>query len=262
MKNIKKEAAGILVDWYSKVNYDDDNIECTSHNELKLVLGHPIFDDKDLIKQINKQGRQFIRENDIRLLDFVSSELKNDKEIILDLVKNNGNNLELAKEKFCDDKEIAMEAIISTPESFCYVSERLKDDDDIVNHIIQASPEQLSLTTDRFKKNKDIAIGLLQINSHLITVIDAELKADKEILLECWKSIKESAVYSGNFRLKRSIEILIDNIAEDIKPFFSQVNVVEDNPNLIKEMDVSFNHLILSKELNTLSNRQNKKVKL
>lgn len=261
MKNIKKEAAGILVDWYTKTGYGDDHINCTNHNELKLVLGNPQFDDKDLIKEINKQGKQFIRDNDIKLLDLVSVELKNDRELIVDFVKINGGNLEFAKEKFCDDKEIAIKAVMSTPESFCYVSERLKDDNDIVNHIILAAPNQLSLTTDRFKKNKDIAIGLLQRNSRLITVIDTELKRDKDILLECWKSIKEEAIYGG-FHLKKSIEILIDNIAEDIKPFFKQVNVEEDNPNLIKEMDVSFNHLILSKELNTSSNRQNKKIKL
>jgi hypothetical protein len=261
MKNIKKEAAQILINWYDKVSYGDDNPECTNHNELILLLGHPVFDDKELIIEINKQAKNFIRYNDVRLLDFLSHELQRNKELVLELVKINGNNLHFANAQFTDDKEIVLESVKANPESFCYCSERLKDDDDIVNHIIQFSPEQISLTPDRFKKNKEIAIGLLKINSHLITALEPEFKSDKDVLLECWKSIKEHAIY-GSFRLKRSVQILIDNMGEDIRPFFNKVNVEEDNPNLIKEIDISFNHLALNKELNPAQNRQTKKIKI
>jgi hypothetical protein len=261
MRNIRKEAAQVLLDWYNRVAYDEDNIECINHDGFKRELGHQVLDDKELVLEISKQGKSFFRHNNVKLLDFLSIELKNDKEVVLDMVKTNGNNLEFAKESFKDDKEIVLVAVKSTAKSFQYASDRLRDDKEIVNYILEYSPPLIEYASRRFRNDKELVIDLLKIDKTIISKIDAELKGDTEVLLACWAHIKEDSIYEGSRTYNYSMN-LFENMADHIKPLFEKIIIDVSNTDFIREMDVCFNHLVLNKELNTSQNKQAKKVKM
>lgn len=261
MKKIRDEASTIILDWYENTGYDYENRQCTDHDKFKKILGSHIFTDKEIILEINKQGRDFFRDNNIKFLDFISPELKNEKELVLELIKANGHNLAVVKKEFKDDEEFVWTAIKSSYNSFCHASERLRDDDAIVDYVLQISPTQIEYTSDRFKNNKELVIELLKLNKTLISRIGEELKSDKDVLQASWNNIKESAVYSG-FQLNNFSRVLLENMGEDIKPFFDKINLKLDKFEVVRQMDICFNHLSLSKDLKPLKNIQNKKIKL
>jgi hypothetical protein len=261
MRNIRKEAAKILLNWYDRFAYDEDNREATNHEEFKQELVGTVLSDKELVLEISKQGKDFFRDNDIKLLDFLSIDLKNDKTVVLDMVKTNGNNLQVAKEMFKDDKDVVLVAVKSITVSFQYASERLRDDDEIVNYILEYSPPLIEYASSRFRNNKKLVIDLLKIDKTIISKIDQELKGDTEVLLTCWNHIKEDSIYEGSRTYNYSIN-LFENMAEHIKPLFKNIIIDVSNTDFIREMDVCFNHLILGKELNTPQNKQNKKIKI
>jgi hypothetical protein len=66
-------------------------------------------------------------QKDISLLQFASSELLNDKEVILEAVKKYGPMLELASKELKNDVEIVLEAIKQNSLSIQFASESIKE---------------------------------------------------------------------------------------------------------------------------------------
>ena len=56
----------------------------------------------------------------------------NNKEYILNAVKQNGSLLDFASDDIKNDKEVVLEAIKNNPESLEFASEKLKGDRDVV----------------------------------------------------------------------------------------------------------------------------------
>lgn len=265
MNNIKLEAAIILDKWYRLSSYSSENIFCITHKDFKSIVGNTIFTDKELIHEINIQGKEFIVRNDINLLDFITFELKQDKELILDIIKINPTNYALIKNDLKDDKEIMLTAIEKQPTMFAYTSAKFKDEEEVVNLAISKAADNFSYISGRLRGSKNFIIEVLKKHPRIITYIDPTLKSDIELLSKFWESIKKN--YSNNTtQLLNNSIVLFNNIDSTIKPFFEAVEPSIHNKVLVNEIDAIFNRLILSDELKTEltspTNKQEKKIKL
>jgi hypothetical protein len=69
---------------------------------------------------------------DCSFLEFASEKLKDDKQLVLTIVKKNGFVLAYSSERLKDDKEVVMAAVQTDGWSLQYASDRLKDDYDVV----------------------------------------------------------------------------------------------------------------------------------
>jgi general stress protein YciG len=65
-------------------------------------------------------------------LQYASEELKNDKEFILEAAQQNGNSLKYASKEFKNDKEVVLEAVKQYRRSLQYASEELQNDKEVV----------------------------------------------------------------------------------------------------------------------------------
>jgi len=264
MNNNKLEAALILDRWYRLSSYCSNDPFCITHKDFKSIIENKIFIDKEVVKEINIQGKQFIVYNDIKLFDLLSIELKNDKELVLEILKTNGNNFNLIKNDLKDDKDVVLVAIESEPKIFVYVNDKFKDDDQIVNIALDKSPDNFSYISKRFKNDKDFILNQIKKSPSLVSQIESNFKEDIELLAQVWENIKKLYI-NNNTLLRNNTVILFNNIGQKVKPFFDTVDPYKSHEVNIKEMDNIFNRLILNKELNSelkFSNKQDKKIKI
>lgn len=256
MNNIKEEAKRTLEQWYKEFGYNEKHRICTNHRNFKIRIGHLIFTDKNLIREINEQGKNFIKKNDIKLADFLDAELKNDKNLILELIKINGSNLSVLKNEFKNDEEIVWLAVGNCKEIFACASERLRDNDKLVNFILNIAPKQIRHTSDRFKNNKNLVSKMIANNTSILPYIHEDLKNDLDIILLIWKDIGNYKVFSDK------TAFLLNNMGENMKLNFDGVDPDLEEDVVINQMKNCFNNLILRKELNSNFNKKLPKVKV
>jgi hypothetical protein len=81
-------------------------------------------DDKEIvIKVVSNFGEN---------LQFASDRLKKDANIVLKAIRNNGIAIQYAVDKFKDNKELVLLAVEKEGENLKYLSKRLKDDEELV----------------------------------------------------------------------------------------------------------------------------------
>lgn len=64
-------------------------------------------------------------------LKYTSEKLRNDKDIVLEAVKQDGTVLQFASEKLCNDKDVVWEAVKQDASTLRFASEELRIDKDI-----------------------------------------------------------------------------------------------------------------------------------
>ncbi len=264
MENTKLQAVKILDKWYKLSAYCSDNMFCINHKDFKLIAGNKIFTDKELVIEINNLGSEFFIRNDIKLFDLLSIELKNDKNLVIDLLKTNPSNYTLIRNDLKDDKEVILTAIDKDPKMFRYTSEKIRDNDEIVNFVLDKSPENFAYVSSRFKTDKQFILNLAQKTPSVVSQIDPSLKSDVELLAKIWQSIKENYLHQ-DIRLFNNTLILYSNIDDTLKPFFESVDPDTHYEIFVDKFDNIFNSLLLNKELSSelnKSNKQEKKIKI
>lgn len=217
-----------------------------------------LFTDKEAAKKVNKSHESFIYNNDILVLELCSEELKNNRDLVFQLLKVNGNNLKLAKDEFKDDKKLVLAAIKSKPESFQYASERLRDDNNLVHYTLNFAPRQIKYAGSRFKEDKELASKLLKDSPLIIKYLHENLRNDLDILNQLWTDAKQEI--DDTFKYK--VIFLLDDMGDKIRPFFDAVEIDAEDSVIIQQVDSCFNNLILQRELNQSINKQNKKLKV
>ena len=82
-----------------------------------------------------------------------SDNLKNDREVVMTAVKNNGLALKLLSDKFKDDKEVVMCSVSSRSGALEFASDRLKDDHEIVITAMENNKSAFEFASDRLKND-------------------------------------------------------------------------------------------------------------
>lgn len=86
-----------------------------------------LFEDKELMLEGVKQDGQ--------LLYYASEELRDDKDIVLAAVSNKGIILKYASKRLRGDKEVGLTAIKQNKSSDIYLTDELRADDEIKNFL-------------------------------------------------------------------------------------------------------------------------------
>jgi len=125
-------------------------------------------------------------------LKSASNRLKDNYEIVLNAVRQEGVSLEYASDRLKDNREIVVEAIKNSEYAFRYASERLKNDISIILDAVKSSkygdifrmiPDHLK----SLKENYEFAVKAVKSNSKLIDIFD-KFKNNPSFILDCMKS--------------------------------------------------------------------------
>lgn len=266
--NIKEEATIILNNWQRHVQLleqrylEDSDDELTMHEELISYIDKT-FINKELVQEICQQGTNFLLSNDIKIADYCSEHLKNDRITALEMVKSNGANLELINKHFKNDKDFILKALEHS-NVLCYVSEKLRDDEDVVTLSVHKNPKTIFFASDRFKNNSEFVFELIKKDNYLLRCIHLDLRDNEQFMLNFWHLMKDRHFESHMILHSHALNI-VDYMGDSLKPFFKDINFQVENDKLCEQMQICFDKFKLHKELKfelTISNKQIKKTKI
>ena len=146
-------------------------------NIFKLVSFVPVYRELNQLKSVEEEGitkneELYIIVNDKlqdtinnltqngNALQYVSDELKNDKEVVLAAITEDGRALEYASDELKNDKEVVLAAVTQYGRALEYASDELKNDKDVVLAAVTEDGWALQYSSDEegITKNDELYI--------------------------------------------------------------------------------------------------------
>ena len=150
-------------------------------NNLDSILSHTEIEE-------NKNERELLieklRENGLAL-ENASQNLKNEKDIVLLAVKKKGLALQFASEELRNDKEIVLEAIHDNSNALEFATNELQNDREIVLKAIQNKGLALQFASEELKNDLEIVLIAIKSNISAIKFASNGLKNNRLVLFEC-----------------------------------------------------------------------------
>jgi len=168
----------------------------------------------------------------------LSEELKNNRNIVLEVVRQNGSDLEHASNELKNDKEIVLEAVLEDGNALQFASDRLKADVEVVLRAIQQNiyalqyasssithllitPEfvkknsyLLQFASENIKKDEEVVLAAIQQDWRCLQYASDELKQDKEFILAAIQQDWRCLQYASD-ELKQDKEFILAAIQQD-----------------------------------------------
>jgi predicted DNA-binding ArsR family transcriptional regulator len=142
-----------------------------------------------------------------------SNELKQDRELCILAVNENGSNLKHAPDELKNDKEIVMIAVSKSGLALDYASEELKDDEDVIHQAIKKNPSSIFSASSRLQNDKSILLDCIRKDPTLIKLINRELvKEDPIYFIEAF--LCASNVLSSLFLHHEELVIIAKKIIQ------------------------------------------------
>ncbi|MDA8955590.1 DUF4116 domain-containing protein [Gammaproteobacteria bacterium] len=158
-----------------------------SHN-LKFLT--ELFQTLD--KAINNQSKEPIIDKGLiieqiknRELDYwnINEEYRSDREFNLDLLKIYPYAFKMILDKFKSDKEIVMAVVCQSGEELRYASHELQSDKDIVLKAFKNYEWAFEYAGDDLKSDREFVLAAIKINACAYAEVSKQLKLDREIAL-------------------------------------------------------------------------------
>jgi hypothetical protein len=172
-----------------------------------------------------------------------------DKKKALEIVQENGLNLEKLPDKFKKNKEIVLAAVTEDGSALEYTNVGLKKNKEIVLAAVKYHGVNLKYADESLKKNKEIVLAAVKTHAPSIEFADKNLKKDPDILEEYYSNtywFSKKAI-SKEIKLQKKIFVNISkkkiyqNIHDknfDIFKFLAEANLVPNTKNeIIKELN-------------------------
>lgn len=117
-------------------------------------------------------------------LEYLSGNLRKDREVVLAAVTNSGHNLEYASEELRDDNEIVHLAIKNSGyEVFKYASDRLKNDKPFILKILTYFSYSLYFVSETLCDDREVVLTAVKHNGDVFDAASERLRNDREIAL-------------------------------------------------------------------------------
>jgi len=210
-KRTKKSKNSNYVWGWLEENDDPDMVESlillAREEDLKI-------EKKEKWKNISKNEALNIVKDNGSDLEFLSIQYQSSKDIVLEAVKNCGTSLSYAHESLQSDREIVLEAVRQNGYALTYADDSLKNEKSIVLEAVKQNGHTMINVNDNFKKDRDIALTAIlscaegeEACDGLNEYVDKKFKKDKEFMLKV-VSIDGSSLGCADDSLKIDKELV------------------------------------------------------
>ena len=121
-----------------------------------------------------------------------STELRADREVVLEVVKMNGDCLQYVSTEMQHDFEVVMEAVKSHGCALQFASADLRDNFEVCQVAIFSEPTNYKYVGPVMKKNRELALQAIDLRSVNYKYIDDSLKEDEEL---AWLAVSSRDAY-------------------------------------------------------------------
>lgn len=133
--------------------------------------------DPDLVA-----ARQAVRSGELAL-DDVPAHFRNDRQIVLEAVRNNGFAYRCASDSLKEDHTVAMAAVRKNGSVLKLMSSALKDDFDVVLAAVSNDGLALRHASERMRRNREVVFAAVTCNGTAIHDVSDEWAHDRELVL-------------------------------------------------------------------------------
>lgn len=116
-------------------------------------------------------------------LDLIEKKWKNDKDVVLIAVTNNGRALQYASETLRTDKEVVLAAVTNYAAALEYASNALKSDVEVVEAAVKNNGLALVHSSDLLKADTNIVTIAIKANGSALEYATDEIRRDKKMVL-------------------------------------------------------------------------------
>jgi len=154
-----------------------------------LEYGRDEFrDDKEIVLGAMKE------EGDGYVLMFASDTLKADREMAIAAAENGGGVLEYLSKELKADREVVFKSIKAHGSDLQYANPSLCDDKELILIAVEQDGTMLEYASDSIKANKEVALLSVKENGWALAFVSEDLKKDQEILSEVSDDIKNTLI--------------------------------------------------------------------
>ncbi|MBR8700480.1 MULTISPECIES: DUF4116 domain-containing protein [unclassified Fusobacterium] len=216
--------------------FNNNTFNLTNEEAQKLVSqDYKILQNLTKEQQNNKDIVLAAIQHDGRALEFASDELKDNKEVVLKAVNSNGLSLEFASDKLKNDKETVMAAIENNPDSIEFASLKLKNNKDISKETVKRKGINLRFLSEEIRSDEDIALIAVQQDGRALEFVGDKLKSNKNIVENAIKNNKNSYVFANeDLKIENIIPNIIGISGKSI-PIISKSKKTKDNSGIERE---------------------------
>ncbi len=155
--------------------------------ETRFRFASPaVRDDKETMLSMVKQDGFF--------LEYVGEKLKCDKEIVMAAICEMGASLRFASPELQDDDEFMMAAIARQPSALCYASERIRSDKQLIQRLIKNNTGSLNHASETLLNDPDFMLSLIKCNANAFFSRGNTLRNNHDFLaaaIQCNPEVKK-----------------------------------------------------------------------
>jgi|GEM_PF-853325 len=152
---------------------------------------------------------------------FITAEMRNDKTVMMEVVKKAGTTLEIASPLLQDDEDIITEAIKKSPSAMKYASDRLKGDHNFVYKSVNQNGNVIFDVNKRFLQ--DMELLSLAIKNLSITAINKLVKLSPDAFTLLPSEIQEKIKPATNEEVSQYRFDISEIPREELKEHFIAV---------------------------------------
>ena len=193
----------------------DDNKKDKYSKLCKLIILNNKNNSYNIIKNnIYYNIVSLAVKQDGHALKFASSDLQNDKDIVLEAVTQNALSLKHASIDLKNDKEFILECVKYSPNCLIYTNNNLKNDKEIVLECIKHNNKFcLENISDNLRNDKEFILECIKYNKECLEFANDNLRNDKEFILECVKQNGKTLEYASTL-LQNNKEVVLVAISQ------------------------------------------------
>lgn len=154
-------------------------------------VSESLKDDRELMLNALK--------NNVEVYVSMSDRLKNDRELALIAVSINGQILSQMNDDFQNDKEIVLAAVKLHGEAFQYASLRLRNDVDVAKVAVLSCAKSYKFIGESLIHNKQLALSAVYTDGEMIKFMCDELKNDIEIITQATQNWPMAIIYAKDY---------------------------------------------------------------
>ncbi len=189
------------------------NNNLSRKRELFFLFPEIIYFAPDSVRENDEIALEAVHQNGMALRH-LSENFKNNKQIVLTAVKQNGLSIKYASNLLKNNKQIVLSAVRQNALSIEYASDFLKNNREIVISAIKQSAIALKYASNNYKNDRKIARMAVNQNPNLLADLPAEMKNDKMVVLTAVKQDGLALKYASN-ELKNDRKVVLTAIKQN-----------------------------------------------
>lgn len=160
-----------------------DDVNKLNKEEKKLVIkanitqlpNNFIIDNKEILLDL-------IATTNSGLFKYASSELKNDRDILLLIIPKYPNFLTKVDKKYLEDRELVLLAVSHDGNVFTQISDKLKNDKEVISAAIINTPSSLLNIDENIRNDRNFILSLIDKNYYVYNYVNPVLKNDRDFI--------------------------------------------------------------------------------